>query len=301
MKPMLASDWIESKVKFPLWQQPKIDGVRGMNMGLGFTGRSMKQPGNVFACNYFSQSVFRGFDGEMAAEEETHPSLCRLTSSAMSSYEGTPWLMWHVFDYLTDETKHLGYRDRYELMRDRVMHIKHTQPNLGAHLKVVPVCNVLNMDQLEKEDARLLDLGYEGSILRKPNGLHKQGRSTPTEGGLLRIKRFIEKEFLITGIIEGEANGNEATIGLNGYTERSTHQENMTKNGMVGSFIGTDLETGQPIKVSAGKIPHDLRGLYFRQQELVLNKIGKYKTFPKGVKDKPRFPTFQTLRMESDL
>lgn len=300
-KPMLASDWDESKVKFPVMVQPKIDGVRGLNLGLGLTGRSLKRHANVHATNFFSQTVFRYFDGEMAAFDEHDAALCRLTTSALNTITGEPWLLWHVFDYLAPEVLDKPYEERYGAMKRRYWEIYQQNPEFAAHLKIVPCEYALNMDMLIAMDEKYTQQGYEGTILRDPHGLYKNGRSTAREGGLLRIKRFVEKEFRITGIEEGQRNENEAETNELGYIERSTHQANMTPNGMVGAFTGVDLETGQPIKVAAGRLPHDLRKLWFEQQHLILQKIGKYKTFLKGVKDKPRFPTFQTLRAESDM
>lgn len=301
MKPMLASDWDESKPKLPAFIQPKIDGVRGLNMGFGLTGRSLKRHANVYTSNFFSHAVFRGFDGELAAEHECNPALCRLTTSALNTITGEPWIMWHVFDYLTDETKHLPYRRRYLELMLAVEHVKRTHPELGAHLKVVPYIAVERMGDVEHWDAKFLADGYEGSILRNPDGVHKQGRSTVREAGLLRIKRFVEEEALVLRIVEGQTNGNVATINELGHTERSTHQENMTPNGMVGALECMCLKTKKPITVSAGSMPHDIRKQYFERQDLIVGKVIKYKTFLKGVKDKPRFPTFQSIRAESDM
>src|SRR5262245_45806476 len=100
MKPMLASDWDENKIKFPVIAQPKIDGVRALNMYGALTGRSLRAFDNSFSSYMFSRDLFRGFDGEMAAWEETAPDLCRRTTSALSSHDGEPWLMWHLFDYV---------------------------------------------------------------------------------------------------------------------------------------------------------------------------------------------------------
>lgn len=301
MKPMLASDWDENKVKFPVIMQPKIDGVRAMNMGFGLTGRSLKPHANVHTTNFFSQTPFRFLDGEMAAEYECNPSLCRLTTSALNTITGEPWILWHVFDYLDPSIAHLGYANRLQALEAYVASVKVNAPALGIHLRVIPWEVVHTMDRLQELREQHKEMGYEGSCFRKADGPHKQGRSTVREGGLLRIKDFTEREFRIDSIEEGQTNLNEATVAPNGYTERSTHQENMVPNGMVGAFLGRDLETDQPIKVAAGKLPHDLRKLYFEQPQLVLGKIGKYKTFLHGVKDKPRFPTFQTLRAESDM
>lgn len=300
-KPMLAEDYKPERLKFPLMMQPKIDGVRSLNMGMGLTGRSLKRHDNVFTTNFFSQSAFRYIDGEMAAERETHPSLCRLTTSALSKIEGEPYVLWWAFDYLHPDIIDRPYEERYSALQRRVLDLQQKSPEFGERLRVVPTKYVFDPIELELVHTEYIALGYEGSILRDPKGVYKNGRSTAIECGLLRIKDFVEKEFTITGIEEGQQNTNEATVNQLGHTERSTHMANMVPNGMVGAFTGVDLETGAPVKVAAGKLPHDLRKLWFEQPQLVLNQIGKYKTFLHGVKDKPRFPTFQSLRAKSDM
>lgn len=302
MKPMLACDANESKILFPILVQPKIDGVRAMHLtDKGLTGRSGKQHKNQYTTNYFSRPIFLGLDGEMAADEEIHPRLVSLTTSALNTIEGRPWLMWHVFDYITKDTMNMPYKDRYSCLQNLISYAQKYYPVEAEHLKIVPIVWAYNLENLRDIDAYNTDKGYEGAILRDPNGLYKQGRSTVREGGLLRIKHFVEEEFVIEAIEEGQTNGNEATLDDHGYTERSTHQENMTPNGMVGAFLGTDVKTGKQIKVAAGKLTHEERVVYFKDQSLVLGHIGKYKTFLHGVKDKPRFPTFQSLKIESDI
>lgn len=298
---MLASDWDEDKNKLPKMVQPKIDGVRGLNLGDGLTGRSLKPFDNVHTTNFFSMNAFRYFDGELAAEAETNPALCRLTTSALTTIEGAPWIMWWVFDYLHPDVIELPYEKRYQALKVRYWEIYKESPELAAHLRIMPSEWVEDVAKLQFLRAEHTEAGFEGSILRDPFGKYKHGRSTAREGGLLRIKDFVEEEFLITGLEQGEANMNVATLNKLGHTERSTHKANMVPNGMIGAFLGTDVKTGQPIKVAAGKLPHDLRKLWFEQPHLVVGQIGKYKTFLKGVKDKPRFPTFQTLRAKSDM
>lgn len=71
-------------------------------------------------------------------------------------------------------------------------------------------------------------------------------------------------------------------------------------NGMVGALGCTDIKTGKDIKVAAGCMTHDERRRYFEQPGLILGKRIKYLTFPKGVLNKPRQPTFQSIKMEAD-
>lgn len=315
MKPMLASDYDESKIRFPVIAQPKIDGVRALNMTGTLTGRSLKKHANRHVTGYFSHSSLAGFDGEMAAEQECHPDLCRLTTSALSTIDGAPWLMWHVFDYVTPETAHLPYEQRLVAMAARVAQLQ-ADPHLhdlSHHLRLIPSVMCATLEQLLEVDAQWLDMGYEGTIIRDPQGMHKQGRSTVKEGGLLRIKRFIDFEVEVTEIIEGVTNTNEAQINELGLQFRSSHQENMVPNGMVGAMMGSIVKDvvdakgavlfaeGSIVKVGAGSMTHDDRVRYFKEPSLLVGQVVKAKMFPKGVKDKPRFPTFQSIRSKTDL
>lgn len=314
VKPMLASDWDETKIRFPVIAQPKIDGVRAMNLNGVLTGRSLKQHANRYVTEFFSHQSMIGFDGEMAAQHECHPDLCRLTTSALSTIEGNPFVLWWVFDYITNETHNLPYSERLSALTAKVQEFHLDLPGLtpGHYLRVVPSLLVHTMEGLLEFDQRCLDMGFEGTIIRDPNGKHKQGRSTVKEGGLLRIKRFIEVEVVVTEIIEGEMNGNDAQVNELGLQFRSSHQENMVPNGMVGAMMGrliADVVSGGKVlfrkddivKVGAGRMPHEDRVRFFQNPHLLLGQIVKFKLFPKGVKDKPRFPTFQSLRSLTDM
>lgn len=296
MKPMLASDWQDAKVKFPVLMQPKIDGVRGLHLKNGLTGRSLKRHANLHVTHLFSAPCYLGLDGELAAARETDPALCRTTTSALTTIQGAPFVLWWVFDYITASTIGLPYLERYKALE----RFYRDNPHL-EHLRLVPYRTVNSLAQMESVDAEYLDAGYEGSILRDPKGMYKEGRSTVTEGGLLRIKRFVEEDAVVHSIQEGQRNENEAEENELGYTFRSTHQANMSPNGMVGALLCNDVKTGQAITVSAGSMSHDLRSYYFRNQQDIIGKTIKYKFFPKGIKDKPRFPTFQSIRSDSDI
>jgi len=312
MKPMLASDWAEGKVQFPVIVQPKIDGVRALNMVGTLTGRSLKTHKNRHVTTLFSHSALLGLDGEMAAQRETHPDLCRITSSALSTIDGAPFVLWWLFDYVTVDTRSWAYRDRLAALRERFYQLQSEVPHLHQHLRLIPSKEVNTMAELLELDDMFLTAGYEGTILRDPSAPHKQGRSTVREGGLLRIKRFIEEEATVVGVTEGESNQNEAKLNELGLTERSTHQANMVPNGMVGTLTCRALKDvkdgdkvliaeGQEITVSAGRLTADERKRYFERQDEIIGRVIKFQFFPKGIKDKPRFPTFQAFRDAADM
>ncbi len=311
--PMLASDWREGKVKYPCLISPKIDGVRALNRNGKLLARSLKSHENKHVTQVFSLPEFHGFDGEMIlGDNPVAPDLCRLTSGAMRRHDSVDTFTWWLFDYVTEETEGLPYMERMAALEKYVYCDLANHP-LIKHIAIVATSLVHNEKELLEKDSKYLDIGFEGSILRDPKGLYKHGRSDG-KMQVWRIKRFLDSEFIIDEIIEGESNGNEAVTNELGRTERSTHQENMTPNGLVGSFKGRlikdvlDPQSGAiiipadtEIVVSAGKLTHELRKFYFENQSEVIGQIGKFKLFPKGTKDKPRFPVFDSIRSKEDM
>ncbi len=300
-KPMLACDWNPQKLKFPLWVQPKIDGVRALNLTGRCTGRSLKEHGNRHVTEFFSAAGLQGLDGEMAAERETHPDLCRLTTSAISTADGQPWLRWHVFDLINTITIAMPYAQRYDWLRSKLDNMPENNLPAAPHLRLVPYKEILSLDAIYEAHAEYVEAGYEGTILRNPYGPYKSGRCTATECNLLRIKDFTEEEAIVEGLEEGRKNLNEATTNELGHTERSTHQDNMVPNGMIGTLLCKDIKTGQPVRVGAGRLTHAERVHYLQNPGEILGRVVKYKTMPHGKKDKPRFSPFQSFRAESDM
>jgi DNA ligase 1 len=312
MKPMLASDWDEGKQTYPVIAQPKIDGVRGLNMLGKLTGRSLKPFKNRHVTDLFGHSALLGLDGEFAAEHECNPDLCRLTTSALGTITGQPYVIWHLFDYATPETREMPYHIRRRILSERLEYLRLTVPHIAKHLQLVPSVECSDAATVAHFDSKWLDQGYEGTILRDPMGLHKQGRSTVKEGGLLRIKRFVDFEFTVTEVIEGDENTNEAQINELGHTFRSSHQENKVKNGLLGAMKGTLLADvcdagkvlfprGSEVHVGAGRMTHAQRKEFFENPALLMSFVSKGKLFPKGTKDKPRFPTWQGFRSAEDM
>jgi DNA ligase-1 len=302
MKPMLACDYDPKKLFFPAIIQPKIDGFRGVHLTpAGLLGRSGKAHANKFTTQFFSHPVLRGLDGELAAQSETHPDLCRLTTSACSTQLGSPFVLWHVFDLIVPDTMGEPYRERLKMLYQFYEVLKMHHPELANRIRPIKWKVVSSIEELEAQDALWLAEGYEGTIGRDPDGMYKEGRSTPREGGLWRVKRFVEEEAVVLGVSEGTTNTNEATLTPHGYTERSTHQANMVPNGMVGTLHCETVKTKQLIDVAPGRATHDERRAWWNDKSLIVSKTIKYKKFLKGQKDLPRFPTFQVIKVASDI
>lgn len=312
IKAMRAANYDPAKIKFPVWEQPKIDGVRALNTTGILTARTLKKFANRYVTAFFSKPEYVGFDGEFAAQDERHPDLCRLTTSAVGTIEGQPFVLWHVFDYVTEETRHWPYSKRYAYMTARVKELQ-AEGKCG-HLRVVPVRVCNNLEELMACHAENIEKGYEGTCFYGPDVAHKEGKSSPRHNGVLRIKDFIDAEAEVLSLQEGETNLNPAQINELGRSYRTSHQDGKVPNGMVGSLecraINDVFDTtgktvviseGEIFTVSPGKMTEEEKIDFLRNPHKIVKKIIKFKFFGHGIKDKPRFATFEMIRPKEDI
>jgi DNA ligase-1 len=183
----------------------------------------------------------------------------------------------------------LPYIERLQILKDRIDSINN--PNIT----LVEWTIVHNEEELLQLEETYLDQGYEGVVIRTITGGYKNGRIGKTNPIATRIKRFIEEEAVVIRLIEANENQNEKQTNELGHSFRSSHQENMVGKNSLGTLICKDIKTGQEIKVGPGNLNHKERDFLWNNQEQIIGEVIKYKSFPKGKKDKPRFPTFVEL------
>lgn len=296
VKPHLCCDADLDEIKDEVWMLPKLDGVRLLTITGKATGRSLKPHGNLHVTNKFSCPQYAWLDGEVTFGNICGNSLCRDTTSVMSRIQGEPEVVWNLFDYLAPHVIDKTYQERYEAL------VQYVQDNLAddPSINVIPY-EVVRSAFVEAKYEEYLDAGYEGAILRDPQGLTKFGRATVKEGAYLRMKPQSDKEAKVIRLVEAMENQNEAKVNELGRTERSSHQENKVGKGMVGMLVCIDNETGIEIDVGAGKLTHEERTYYWNNPQEMVGEFIKYRSMDKGVKDKPRFARYICKRAESDM
>lgn len=316
MKPQLAEDAILDALVYPVWGQPKIDGVRALNLDGPLTGRSLKKFTGTGITTHFSREEYVGFDGEMVlGPDPCAPRLCSLTTGAMGAFKGVkemPDLYWHLFDYVQPHTLHWSYRERYEFLRDTKLPDL-TRKSAHSRLRLVPYVELHDRQQVEAQMALYLEQGYEGLILRNPNASYKEGRATQKGQQLWRIKPWGDFEIKVTGVTEGAKNTNEAKTNELGRTERSSAQAGLVANGQIGSIQGVILKdvldhsgrvlfkAGMEITAGSGEMTVEEATAWFEDQTQIVGHIAKIKHMTHGVKDLPRFPTFVSKRLPEDM
>ena len=290
-KPMLAVNIKPDLVRFPAFASAKLDGVRGVVIDGKLHSRSLKPIPNRHVSAMFSRPELSGLDGELIAGSPTAKNVFRATQSACSSQDGTPEVTFYVFDHFqarggfSERIKHLG-----ALLRI----------NGSANVVILPQRLVRNVAELLAFETQMLDLGYEGLILRDPAGAYKFGRSTEREQGMLKIKRFQDSEAKILEVIEELENTNVKTTNELGKSQRSNHKAGMVGKGRAGAVRVIDIHTGVEFSIGSGFDDAD-REWFWSNRRQVIGKVVKYKSFLIGVKDAPRFPTYLGGREAWDL
>lgn len=309
--PQRAINWIRDRVSFPCYIQPKIDGVRGGQYAPGeFTGRSLEPFANKQLTSFWSHRNFCWLDGELvlAGEPWTAERLCNQVTSmtnTIAGHAGVSGLV--VFDWLEDLS--LPYEKRLVLANKRV---KTLQNSYGNRVQIIENYIARDLEEVLEFHASFLERGLEGTILRDYKQAGKEGASSKTTMHLWRIKDFIDFEVRVRKILPALENTNEQVMNKLGRMERSTHKANKIPKSMVGMLQGEVLKDvvhegkllfkkGLLVDISPGRMTHDFRKAAWANPSLILDPISKVKTFPIGVKDKPRMPTWESFRSKADM
>jgi DNA ligase-1 len=285
-KPMLADEVDLGRLVFPVLASAKLDGVRATFIDGKLKTRSLKPLPNPRVDEMFHCS--HRLDGELIVGSPTDKDVFRNTMKVVSSHTADAHgLIFCVFDLV-----------EASVFTERLAQA-HRIAEQYAHMKNVPHVLIETMGELLTLEDDVLSEGYEGLMLRSPNGRYKYGRATTSEGTLLKLKRKSQSEAWVIGFEEQMHNANEAKVDNLGYTERSSHQANKIPMGVLGALVVRDMKTGVEFNVGTG-FTHEERRHIWENQGKYRDKIISYEYLAIGVKDKPRHPTFLAFRMVED-
>lgn len=273
-------------IKFPVLATSKLDGIRCLIMDGQAVSRNFKLIQNRYIQEKLSNGLLDGLDGELILEGKEFNEV----SSAVMSEDGEPDFRYYVFDYAPGALEQ-PYKERMKVLKNLSL------PDFCV--KLLPV-EISTLSALMIYENKCVKEGYEGVMIRTPEGPYKCGRSTSREGYLQKIKRFTDSEAEIIDFEEREHNANEATKDELGRTKRSSHQENMIKIGTLGALQVRDVKTKVEFKIGTG-FDDALRQEIWDHKKKYSKLLVKYKFQAAGAKDLPRFPVFIGWRSENDL
>lgn len=292
MKPMLAATLEDVRhIKFPILASPKLDGIRALVYKGALVSRNLKPIPNKHIQKLPIWKHLEGVDGELIVGDPCAKDCFRKTSSGVMSANGEPDYKFFAFDRVDSMPYERRIKDLSVLME---YHAK-VYPRFGALTNAV----IKDVAMLYKYEQRQLDLGFEGIMLRSFDGAYKFGRSTLREGGLMKLKRFADSEAEILKVIELEHNENEKTKDELGRAKRSSLKAGKVGGKTMGALNVRDIHSGVIFDIGTGFTDKE-RAVYWVKRRAVIGEVVKYKYFPSGSKDKPRFPVWLGKRHEND-
>ena len=288
-KPMLASKCKSPEsLRLPVFATPKLDGIRCLKLGGRALTRSFNPISNQFARDWIEGNLQDGVDGELMLRGGTFSE----TTSAIGSRTGSPDFVFCVFDYVKD-----GIEKPYDQRMEDLSALPHSD-----RVQTILPIQINSVDELEFYEKKCIAEGYEGVMVRDPQGPYKCGRSTEREGWLLKIKRFEDSEGVIIDSYEGMSNHNDAELDAFGKTKRSLSKSGMVGRGELGGFVVRALATGVQFRLAYNHVVGGIdRESAWRDKAALVGRIVKFRHQPSGAKEAPRFPQFVGWREEWDM
>lgn len=291
-KPMLATKAPDdlTKVKYPVLVSPKLDGIRCIIKDGKAVSRKLKLiPNRHIQETLQALDLPEGLDGELVLYDWTAPF--NEVTSAVMKRSGMPDFVFAVFDL---EVAGLGFQERLNETNQFLT----TQ---STTVQRVPHWEAHDAGDVRELLTQYLAEGFEGVMLRDPQGPYKYGRSTVKEGYLLKVKNFEDEEATVLGMIEQMQNNNPLERDNLGNAKRSTAKEGKAGKGILGALV-CQFKDGAVFQCGTGFTHAQRRQIWEMEVEGLTAKI-KHQPDPGGRPEggAPRFPVFLGFRdMEID-
>lgn len=274
---------------YPIVGSPKLDGFRCLVDEEPKTS-SLKPWPNHFIRETLAKTKYHGLDGEIVVGDPKDPNAYHNTSGPVRRYDGQPDFKFYVFDRWISGSQMYQERwlDDLPEADDRIVVLE--QKLLNTPEEVIAY---------EKE---LLELGFEGAMVRSLGGLYKQGRCTFRDFNLFKRKPFDECEGTIIECIEGLQNNNESKENELGYMRRSSNKANKVPKGTLGAFRVKSKLWEKSFTVGLGEgYTAELKQDIWNHRNEYLGQIATVKYQKYGSRDAPRIPSVIKIRPNWDL
>ena len=189
LKVMLAHNYTNQNIT-NWWMSEKLDGIRAYWTGEKFLTRTGKE---IIPPQSFIQEMPKGIvlDGELCAGRNKFnltSSIVRKTKNVENYVDD--WIdniTYNVFDTVCDHP----FERRMGILHDKIINYK--------YIKIVEQTKVKNINHLNTELQKIINIDGEGLMLREPKSMYERKRSK----SLLKVKKFHDMEVKIVGYKEG--------------------------------------------------------------------------------------------------
>ncbi len=236
-EPMLAAKWedYKDKIQYPIYSQPKLDGIRCIVTKDGMFSRNGKP---IISAPHIRESlneVFENYpnlilDGELYADKFANDfnkivSLVKKTKPTDADLkESKKNIQYWIYDIPNND---IQFGDRCDRLHDL---FNYNFDEMTKHCVEVEtkICN--SEAEVMELYGEYVDNGFEGQMLRM-NSKYENKRSK----SLLKHKSFVDEEYTILDIVEGEGN----RTGTAGYMVFETVDGKPFKSNVKGTWEET--------------------------------------------------------------
>ncbi len=203
-EPMLATKWEDrrDKVSYPIYSQPKLDGIRCIVTNEGMFSRNGKpilSAPHIFESlqPLFQKNPSLIFDGELYCDKLANDfnkivSLVKKTKPTAEDLEESKSVIeYHIYDLPSSTEK----------FSQRIFELSVFFDFPRQYCVKVKTNRVSNEDEVMELYGQYVDGGYEGQMLRLDEPYENKRSNT-----LMKHKSFIDEEYTILDICEGEGN-----------------------------------------------------------------------------------------------
>ena len=198
--PMLAESYKEhkSKVVFPCWVQPKLDGMRALG---AHSKQMISRKGKPIDTMPHIQAALNEtgcadwLDGELYAHGLSFQENMRIIKK---NREGSDQVVYHVYDMVLPN---LPFSERYIILSKLV--------KMNKCIELVPTYECENEADLKDHHKQFLAQGYEGTILRHSDtgyAVHKR------DAQLLKYKDFLDQVYEVVDVVPSEKNPEQGVV-----------------------------------------------------------------------------------------
>ena len=197
--PMLAKEFKaeEDKVTYPLYVQPKLDGMRCLKSGSTLISRKNKEIDTMSHVANEFKVLADTLDGELYAHGLSFQDNMKLIKKYRKNESEK--VKYHIYDIVLPNLK---FSERYSLLKAIFASEK------PVHSELVPTFLIRNKQELLEKHKQFLSEGYEGTIVRWGNSGYEINKRS---GSLLKFKDFQD---LACEIVDVEPSEKRPTQGI---------------------------------------------------------------------------------------
>ena len=319
------------EIQYPLLASYKLDGIRCIFYKGQILSRSLKPIQNKQLKEKFEPlrkySEYNNviLDGEIYSPELTFQ---QITSFVMTQdFEDKKSikkfgkiitipasLKFHCFDGIVNDDLTQPFTER---MLYNCIPLMYVYDDL---IEIVNHATVNSKEEIQEQFELALSEGFEGLILRDPNGRYKCGRGTIKEGLIYKVKPYRTFDAQITGVVQATAVNEDVEKKINelgrSVTSKKKDDRHLIEkasafnvmyctecNGTQKAMNG-DEECTCPfckeLKVVLAMTDEEKEEVW-KNKESYIGRYIQYKGMLVGAKDVPRHPTFERFRNDKDI